>query len=502
MAERRRGGGHVSSFPDAEPRPAGFPLGICAGAPEPKYLCSHCQGVLRAALQAPCGHRYCSACLAWIVRNHKNPLCLSCKEEDPNSVDEETLLSVEKAFSDAAINKEISELSVRCEVPGCTWIGIMKALEGHKITCEHALIPCHAGCGQTVTRKELTEHSQQECNLSAVSTGKEECRFSRVGCLFKGIRKERQEHEKNATGMHLVLLLQHAKQLKGNQLPAVGGTDSCFKVAKALNGIFLSLQLPQALDVDAFPGVPLYEGESRWQALLRRKVLPLLDSKLQVFENIVSVLSKEMDASRQKIVAFRGQRGLDQDTIRGLELKIADLQRCLAQKEVALSNLQQKLLLSAEASYNGIFLWKITDIHQKCYESLTGKMRSLQSPAFYTARYGYKLCLRLHLNGEGKGKGTHVSLFLVLLRGEYDALLEWPFEHKITFMLLDQNNGDRLVSTFHTDPTSASSQRPVTDMNEACGCPQFLSLAKFQSVKFTYLKDGTLFLKCIVEPFL
>ncbi|KAL8174393.1 UNVERIFIED_CONTAM: hypothetical protein K2H54_043733 [Gekko kuhli] len=469
---------NVSSFPDDSEVPSGYPLSLCEDGPEPKYLCSHCKSLLRSALQTGCGHRYCKACLAWLVRNHKNPVCQSCKEEDPDNVDEETLLSIEKAFSDAAINKEISELSVRCVVAGCTWTGIMKAVEGHQSTCEYARIPCHTGCGQEVMRKELAEHLQHDC----------------------GNRKERQEHEKSATGMHLVLLLQQAKQLKGTLHPVGGGPDSCLQAAKALNGIFRSLQFPAALDMDAFPGLPLYEGESSWQALLRGRVVPLLDSKLRVFENIVSVLSKEMDASRQKIAAFRGQRGLDQDTIRGLELKLADLQRCLAQKEVALGRLQQKLLLSTEATYNGIFLWKITDVHQKCYEAVSRKVCSLQSPAFYTARYGYKLCMRLYLNGEGRGKGTHMSVFLVLLRGEYDALLQWPFAHKITFMLLDQDNGDHLTNTFYTDPSSASSQRPVTDMNEASGFSRFLSLAKLQSLKYTYLKDGTLFLKCIAEP--
>ncbi|XP_077162361.1 TNF receptor-associated factor 1 isoform X2 [Paroedura picta] len=410
------------------------------------------------------------------------------------------LLSVEKAFSDAAINKEISELSVHCVVPGCTWTGIMKALEGHQSTCEYARVLCRAGCGQKVMRKKLAEHLQHECTLSSAHSDKDSCRFSRIGCSFKGNRKDRLEHEKSAMGTHLAMLLQHAKQRKGSPCPAGSEADLCLKATNALKGIFTSLQLPPALDMDAFPGLPLYEGESSWQALLRGRVVPLLDSKLRVFENIVSVLSKEMDASRQKITAFRCQRGLDQDTIRGLELKIADLQRCLAQKEVALTRLQQKLLLSAEATYDGVFLWKITDVHQKCYEAVSGKVCSLQSPAFYTARYGYKLCMRLYLNGEGRGKGTHMSVFLVLLRGEYDVLLEWPFTHKITFMLLDQDNGDHLTNTFHTDPTSASSQRPVTDMNEASGCPRFLSLAKLQSLKYTYLKDGTLFLKCIVEP--
>lgn len=51
--------------------------------------------------------------------------------------------------------------------------------------------------------------------------------------------------------------------------------------------------------------------------------------------------------------------------------------------------------------------------------------------AFYTAKYGYKLCLRLYLNGDGTGKRTHLSLFIVIMRGEYDALLPWPFRNKV-----------------------------------------------------------------------
>ena len=51
------------------------------------------------------------------------------------------------------------------------------------------------------------------------------------------------------------------------------------------------------------------------------------------------------------------------------------------------------------------------------------------------------MCARIYLNGDGMGKGTHISLFFVIMRGEYDALLRWPFRQKVTFMLLDQENG-------------------------------------------------------------
>ena len=41
------------------------------------------------------------------------------------------------------------------------------------------------------------------------------------------------------------------------------------------------------------------------------------------------------------------------------------------------------------------------------------------------------MCTRLYLNGDGMGKGTHVSLFFVVMRGAYDALLKWPFRQKV-----------------------------------------------------------------------
>lgn len=53
------------------------------------------------------------------------------------------------------------------------------------------------------------------------------------------------------------------------------------------------------------------------------------------------------------------------------------------------------------------------------------------SSGFYSSKYGYKMCLRLYLNGDGTGRGTHLSLFFVVMRGRCDALLKWPFSQKV-----------------------------------------------------------------------
>ncbi len=41
------------------------------------------------------------------------------------------------------------------------------------------------------------------------------------------------------------------------------------------------------------------------------------------------------------------------------------------------------------------------------------------------------MCVRAYLNGDGAGYKTHLSIFFVLMKGEYDPLLKWPFEHKV-----------------------------------------------------------------------
>ncbi|XP_042735295.1 TNF receptor-associated factor 1 isoform X1 [Lagopus leucura] len=556
MAEKASGGPQdiPSSSPDENEFPFGYPTSICEDVPEQKYLCSNCNNVLKKALQTLCGHRYCSACLSWIVRNNKNPVCQKCKEEDPSTLSEGSLLAEERAFGDAAINKEISELRVHCVTLGCSWCGTMKNFEEHQILCEYALIPCHTGCGHVVMRKKLADHLENGCvnnmtvchkckqssssseyqkhscegnlyreqkhvqaetpsnekqNHSGLSGSTDGCRFSEVGCSFGGSKEVIKEHEKAAVGTHMLLLLQYVKQLKANLSTASKAANGFIPqtelnvngAEKSISGLCIpgSLQINGDLEADCLTRTSVPRDESIVQQLVREKVISELENKLHVFENIVAVLNKEVETSNLEITAFRRQSELDQNIIRGLELKIAELHCCLTQKDAGLSRLHKSLLFSEQTSYDGVFLWKITDVSQKLQDSVTGRAVSLYSPAFYTAKYGYKVCLRIYLNGDGMGKGTHISLFFVVMKGDYDALLPWPFRHKVTFMLLDQNNREHIIDAFRPDLASASFQRPVHDMNVASGCPTFLPLTKLQSPKHAYVKEDTLFLKCIID---
>ena len=59
------------------------------------------------------------------------------------------------------------------------------------------------------------------------------------------------------------------------------------------------------------------------------------------------------------------------------------------------------------------------------------------------------------------GKGTHFSLFFIVMRGLYDALLRWPFRQRVTMTLLNQSGGRHALDSFRPDSQSPSYQQPM-----------------------------------------
>ena len=51
---------------------------------------------------------------------------------------------------------------------------------------------------------------------------------------------------------------------------------------------------------------------------------------------------------------------------------------------------------------------------------------------------GYKMCLSVYANGYGAARGSHVSVFINMMRGDNDDNLKWPFKGTITVSLLNQ----------------------------------------------------------------
>uniref|UniRef100_A0A674CBF8 TNF receptor-associated factor n=1 Tax=Salmo trutta TaxID=8032 RepID=A0A674CBF8_SALTR len=597
------------SAPGENEYPSGFPQSICDDVPQQKYLCSNCNNVLNEARQTLCGHRYCLACVSWLVSNNNNLVCKMCKEEDPSSESETSILTSDNLFSDAAINKEILELKVHCANQGCSWRSILKDFEEHQGQCEYALIPCNIGCGHMVLRKALACHLEKACpnnmsvcpacchsmrpielqthschslgeekadkkqrkgkvgknmfvlNVAPVksndvicciadgccetlfccymlivkivlilqsnplpgSKGKEYCVFSEVGCTFKGTTEKLRVHENSSHVGHLQLLLRAAtttsSDLQASPLtaPAPGKENRAMDeqlphLRDTLSGLRLHWDMGLSkgegeLEMEGGDGRnssaahSLRDDDQVTILLDLGRQIDTLQQRVQISENIISVLNREVEKTQLSMKAVERENQSNQEMIYHLEIKVTEQEHRMARKDLVISSMKQSLSAHQEVSYDGTFIWRLSDLSTKMKEAVSshGNRPNLYSPAFYTARYGFKVCMRLYLNGDGVGKGTHISLFFVIMKGEYDLLLSWPFKHKVTFFLLDQNHKEHVIDAFRPDLTSSSFQRPVSDMNVASGCPLFFPLGKLHSPKHAYLKDDTIFIKCVVD---
>ena len=214
-------------------------------------------------------------------------------------------------------------------------------------------------------------------------------------------------------------------------------------------------------------------------------------------DNKMSFIEREITRLGTGVAAQVGPRSLGQPNLLSCERRLDRNEHQLALHDIQLAEHDLKVQMLEATSYDGMYLWKIDDWARRFQESATNKTPSIYSPPFYIGRFGYKVCARVYPNGDGMGKNSHLSLFFVIMRGEYDALLPWPFKQKVTFRLLDQDHQQDVADTFRPDPNSSSFKKPTTNMNIASGCPLFISHTDLQ--QRAYIREDTIFIKISVD---
>uniref|UniRef100_A0A8C2ADJ3 TNF receptor-associated factor n=1 Tax=Cyprinus carpio TaxID=7962 RepID=A0A8C2ADJ3_CYPCA len=494
----------------------GFPKKILANKLEDKHLCNCCQNILRRPFQAQCGHRFCFYCFNRTVGSGPQK-CNACIKED--IFEEPTSILVQGcAFPDNAARREVENLPAVCFNEGCSWKGSIKDYElSHEGKCEFMILPCPL-CKELIRLNEQERHNERECpertlnckyckepfhfrNIKAhdeicpkypmicegcakkkiprekyvdhikfCSKFRTPCRYHVVGCDLSVSTKEKiHDHERACAHEHLNLLLHY------------------------IMGMKVSLE---GLSVGAALELQLHSEKTKVADLGRR--CQELEVKAGTFEDVVCVLNREVERFATTIEASNRQHRLDQDKIEALSNKVRQLERQVGVKDLTVAEMEGRLREMSATTFDGVFIWRISDFTKKRQDAIAGRAPAMFSPAFYTSKYGYKMCLRIYLNGDGTGRGTHLSLFFVVMRGTSDALLKWPFNQKVTLMLLDQSNREHIIDAFRPDITSSSFQRPVSDMNIASGCPLFCPLSKLEG-KNSYIRDDTIFIKAIVD---
>ena len=120
------------------------------------------------------------------------------------------------------------------------------------------------------------------------------------------------------------------------------------------------------------------------------------------------------------------------------------------------------------------------------------------SPPFYTGPGGYKMCMGVDANGQASGAGTHVSVAVHLMRGEYDSRLVWPFRGDITIQLVNYSNDqDHHDETVHFNDAASRESKQVVSGGRAAkgwGYQKFIShtTVEFSTKTRRYIVDNCL----------
>ncbi|XP_062595865.1 TNF receptor-associated factor 3-like [Saccostrea cucullata] len=523
-----------------------------------KYRCVVCTGVVREAVQTPCGHRACEQCMSQLLQG--NPKRVKC----PAGEDSCVYLELCQIHRDSGARREVRLLSVFCtfrakgcekalqwrhlqdhevvcgfrpikckfSTEGCDVIIIQKEIDTHQENCPYRLEVC-SFCMQEIQHQFIQEHQEKLCPQYVIpcpyNCGKDpaprvlieyhfinechrrplKCKYHSIGCEFTGSKQEVDRHIETGMDRHLELsVIQNTESGIGGlhlkeQLQEMGGKIIDLQHLITSNSK-LCEELKEVVDAmkKAMKDVKLkVVAQTERLITVERKIENLAEKDVQdKLSRDMLMMKATQNTIGERVTQLEraGPMGGSNEMNEMSPESIQQHERQLGLMDLRMAELDLRFQVLETASYNGTLMWKIRDYKRRKEDAKSGRTISLYSQPFYTGRFGYKMCARVYLNGDGVGKGTHLSLFFVVQRGEYDALLPWPFKQKVTLMLLDQDSGTRhLADSFRPDVSSSSFKRPTTDMNVASGCPLFVSHSVLETP--TFLRDDTIFIKVMVD---
>ncbi len=424
--------------PDDHQRPRKRRLGFDCEFVEPppkRYVqseCPVCLQIIREPHQVTCcGKKFCKACIE-DINAIKKP-CPTCNEEEFSN------------FPDKGFKQSLYSLKVRCshQKDGCEWMGELGQLNEHLNTdpqpgkqldgCLFVEIDCMYSCGNHQQRRYIQNHQIKDCPKLPFS------------CEYCNDYKFTYDDVIN------------------NHWPVCGS----FPVP-CPNECGSTLQR-QNIDSHFADECPLTTINCDFHHVGCAVTLTQQDMPEHLRENLlthISLLATSHAKQQDEIASLKTENKI-------LKTELEPLQQLL---ETA-----PPIVISRPL---GPPVFTMTNF----------QLRKRYFPPVYTHHQGYKICLHVYGNGSGRGKGTHVSVFVYFMRGEFDNFLKWPFRGMISYQLMDQvNDEDHYTHTLsYDDKVPNTSCDRVTEgerSKNGWGKPKFIAHTELEP---KYLQNDTL----------
>ena len=382
----------------------------------PKHLqteCSICLCILREpCLVDCCGNRFCRTCIE-PIQSEKKP-CPLCNEPFTTSV------------VDKQLQRTLGSLQVLCShrEAGCDWVGELGSLPQHlNVACEDdvsarlngckfAQLQC-IHCKQLIERQSITKHETDQCLERPYSC--DYCNDYSSTC-------------KDVTDNHWPICPcrsvpcpnECGKYLLRKDVGAHQANDCLLQVVKC-SFSFAGCKIE----------IPRKEMATHiTESLADHMSLQAISHQLQLKELQADI--KELKAENQKLKdELDDQHWKLKDQLDEQNQKIAEILR------------NPKVSKEVPATVSGPNAEAISDTNVApvliVFKDFQQHTIWWSSP-FYTHPQGYKMCLKVFPNGNRSGENTHISVYINILKGEFDDQLLWPFRGDFTIRLLRNNS--------------------------------------------------------------
>ena len=382
-------------------------------------------------VEQPPGTFFCSVSRAVLLEPYQTQCC-------GNHLSEETYQRLQgqacpvckennlTAMKDKFHKRNVLSLKVRCphKAEGCEWEGGLGSLQEEHLNtnssageCRYVDVDCPYACGERVQRRNLEEHESLNCPLRPFT-----CQYCNHEATHQEVTKE------------------HWPVCEKYPLPC---PNECGE--ERIEQQNLKEHLEQTCPLEEIECEFSYAGCG---AQLQRRLMPAhMKEGMEAHLSLAAQVSKKVP-ELEKIVRQQA------DQIKQQENQISELKT-----KAQLGNIPP------------------IDIMMDVFEEHKKKSDYWFSPPFYSHLGGYKMCLEVDANGDGSGKGTHVSVAVHLMRGEFDDHLKWPFRGRVTVQLKKKEppHYQRTINLDENTPDECL-RKPTEEMNiQGRGTSRFIS---------------------------
>ena len=352
-----------------------------------------------------CGNRFCWTCIQ-PIQSQRKP-CPLCGVPFTNSV------------VDKQLQRTLSNLQVFCshKEAGCDWVGELGSLPQHLNTdsedtrlsgCNFAQLQC-MHCKRPIERESITKHETDQCLERLYSC--DYCHNYSSTC-------------KDVTDNHWPICPcrsvpcpnECGKYLLRKDIEAHKADECCLTIIKcSFSFAGCKVEIPRQ-DMTAHIAENLANHMSL-QAISHQQQLKELQADIKELKDENQKLKVQVDEQIKKLKdQFEKQIAETLQNLfessKGVEVTVNPRAKAVSKQNVApvliiFNNFQQHMIW-----------W---------------------SPPFYTHAQGYKMCLKVYPNRNRSGENTHVSVYVNILKGEFDDQLLWPFHGDFTIRVLCNN---------------------------------------------------------------